>query len=59
MAIKRSSGRPLPVARVESRGGGGEGEGEVVPDAMSLILDVPGNRTCADCSSSGIPTSFI
>jgi hypothetical protein len=48
-AIKRSSGRQVEK---EERGGGSEAPGETVPDAMSLILAVPGNRTCADCSSS-------
>ena len=33
-----------------SQGGGGC-EVEVVEDAMSLILAVPGNSSCADCNS--------
>ena len=35
--------------------GGGEGGGatDMVPDAMALILAVPGNRQCADCTSTG------
>ena len=51
-AIKSSSGRQMSAVRVEKMGES-EAEGEAVPDAMSLILAVPGNRTCADCSSSG------
>ena len=58
-AIKRSSGRP-ELSAVRLRGGGSEEtQGEVVPDAMNLILDIPGNRTCADCSSSGILFHFL
>ena len=36
------------------RTGGSETEAETVSDAMSIILAIPGNLTCADCSSSGI-----
>ena len=29
-----------------------DGSGAAVPDALELILGVPGNRQCADCSST-------
>lgn len=47
------------MSTVASNGeGGGDGgrEGERVPDAMNMILAVPGNLTCADCSSSSTHT---
>ena len=28
--------------------------GELVPNAMKLILKVPGNKQCADCNSTGL-----
>ena len=49
-----SSGQPsLAVIEENTSRRDGDGGGEAVPNAMSLILDIPGNRTCADCSSTG------
>ena len=53
-AIKMSSGRKLSAVKEEKAGGRETEREEIVHDAMNLILAVPGNRTCADCSSSGI-----
>jgi hypothetical protein len=58
-AIKSSSGRQLSAVRMERTGGGSETEAETVPDAMNLILAVPGNRTCADCSSSAVEWASV
>lgn len=63
-ALKQSPRKPpLRIEEEEEEVGrgtvvvGGSEEGgyevEEVPDAMSLILGVPGNRSCADCSSTG------
>ena len=30
-----------------------EPQSELVPNAMKLILSVPGNKHCADCTSTG------
>ena len=44
-----------PQALPAQQEGGGEGGGttDIVSDAMALILAVPGNRQCADCTSTG------
>ena len=61
-ALKQSPRHPPMSIEEEEEGrgavvvGGSEEGGcevEEVPDAMSLILGVPGNRSCADCSSTG------
>lgn len=64
-ALKKSSGRiqsPPPVDKGTTVSDGGcreTAEGEMVPDAMTLILNVPGNRTCADCSSSVVEWASV
>ncbi|CAI8024340.1 Arf-GAP with coiled-coil, ANK repeat and PH domain-containing protein 2 [Geodia barretti] len=57
-AIKSSSGRQLSAVRME-RTGGSETEAETVSDAMSIILAIPGNLTCADCSSSAVEWASV
>jgi len=42
-----------PQELPDQQEGGDGGDADVVPDAMALILAVPGNKQCADCSSTG------
>lgn len=42
-----------PQELLDQQEGGDGGDADVVPDAMALILAVPGNKQCADCSSTG------
>ena len=50
-----TSPQTLPVQQDGGGEGGGEGGGttDIVPNAMVLILAVPGNKQCADCTSTG------
>ena len=42
-----------PQELLDQQDGGEGGDADVVLDAMALILAVPGNKQCADCSSTG------
>ena len=42
--------RSHSVERID--GGANPASSEAVPNALDLILGVPGNRQCADCSST-------
>ena len=56
-ALQKFETSPQALSAQQNGGGEGGGEGggttDIVPDAMVLILVVPGNRQCADCTSTG------